>query len=315
MNKHLRLLAALAAFFLIALLFSGCYEEDEQALIPDEPPALAEGAPRQEGVPPGTDEKLMTIHFIDVGQGDSIFIDFGDYEILIDAGLQKYGKAVANYIADFVEPPIELVIATHPDADHIGGFPEIINMFDIEKILYNGMPKNTVTYKTFEVMSGGKQDCEFIVAEDAIFDMGNGASIEIITPVKRYKDVNDNSIVAVLRYNDVSILLTGDMEAKSEADLLDRFSQTNVLKAAHHGSRTSSSVEFLDRINPECVIISAGLGNVYNHPHHAALQRLIDTGATVYGTQKDGTITMSTDGNTYSVTATAALTLADAGDN
>ncbi|MCL1808873.1 MAG: MBL fold metallo-hydrolase [Clostridiales bacterium] len=307
MKKHFGFFALLAAAFLAFGLLTGCVTiaEDETALAADIPELDGAAA---------DDAQTMTVHFIDVGQGDSIFIDFGDYEILIDAGIQKYGKTVAEYIAPFVDPPIELVIATHPDADHIGGLPDVISTFDIGKILYNGEEKDTATYRSFSETARAKQDCEFSAAADSVYDMGSGASIEIITPVKHYSDVNDNSIVAILRYNDVSVLLTGDMEAKSEKDLLDRFSKVDVLKAAHHGSKTSSSAGFLGIAEPEYVIVSAGVGNRYKHPHLEALERFFSIGATVYGTFKEGTIVMSTDGASYSFTASEALTASDAGD-
>lgn len=319
MKKHVKFFALLVAALLAVAPLYGCIEAEDPVNIPEGEQALSGEVPglagdSAESGAADASPQTMTVHFIDVGQGDSIFIDFGDYEVLIDAGIQKYGKVVSEYIAPFVDPPIELVIATHPDSDHIGGLPDLINAFDIEKILYNGEEKDTATYRSFSETASAKQNCEFSVASDTVYDMGNGASIEIITPVKPYKDVNDNSIVAVLRYNDVSVLLTGDMEAKSEKDLLSRFSKVDVLKAAHHGSKTSSSADFLSITDPEYVIVSAGVGNRYNHPHLAALERFFGIGATVYGTFKDGTIVMSTDGAAYSFSATQALTADDAGD-
>ena len=256
----------------------------------------------------------MSVNFIDVGQADAIFIDYGEYEVLIDGGNRKDGKPVYEYIKPYVDGPVELIIATHPDADHIGGLIDVINMIDVDTIIYNGEKKDTQTYRDFESAAKSKQNCEFVTAEDTTIDMGGDASIHIIPPVKIYNDVNENSIVSLLEYGDVSVLFTGDMETKSEKDLMDRFSKVDVLKAAHHGSKTSSSAQFLSITQPDYVIISAGLNNKYKHPNLDALQRYFDIGATVYGTFKDGAITMNTDGKSYSFSAKTEVTLDDAGD-
>ncbi|MCL1829164.1 MAG: stalk domain-containing protein [Oscillospiraceae bacterium] len=256
---------------------------------------------------------VLTVHFIDVGQGDAIFIDFGTYEILIDAGLQRYGSAVAEYIAPYTDGAIELIVASHPDADHIGGLVDVINSFPVDRILHNGEEKDTNVYRAFRSAAETKENCEFTVAADTVITIGDGAALRIITPGKRYADTNDNSIVCILTYNEVSVCFAGDAEEKAEKDLIGRVPEVDVLKAAHHGSRTSSGAELLRVLRPDYVIISAGFGNTYKHPHPEALQRFFDTGATVYGTFRDKTIIMETDGKTYSFSAETALTLRDAG--
>jgi len=258
--------------------------------------------------------QIMTIHFIDVGQGDCILIDCGEYEILIDGGNRKDGKPVANYISKYVDGALELIIATHNDADHVGGLIDIINTYEVDRILYMEDGKDTATYKDFRNASNSKQNCNFEIALNETVKIDDNVSFIIIPPVKIYKDTNENSIVSQLIYNNVKVLCAGDMERESERDLMNRFSKVDVLKLSHHGSRYTSSTAFLDRVKPDVVIISAGLVNQYNHPHYDALERVFNTGAKAYGTFRDGTIIMSTNGQTYSLTAKTPLTLNDAGD-
>ena len=279
----------------------------EAVEISDEPPPLTENIS-------APDE--MNIHFIDVDQADSILIDYGEYEVLIDGGNRKDGKPVADYIRSFVDGPIDLIIPTHPDADHIGGLIDVIGIFDVDKIIYyDDKTKTGGTYKDFERVSRGKVNCKYIKAADETISLSNTVSIHIIPPITMYKDTNDNSIVVLLEYNKVKVLFTGDMEKNSERDLMRRFTKVDVLKAAHHGSRTSSTAQFMNIVKPEYVIISAGIDSTYGHPHYDALQRYLNVGATIYGTFKDGTIVIKTDGETYSIDAKIDVTIADAGDN
>jgi len=264
-----------------------------------------------------SEDRVLYIHFIDVGQGDAIFIDYGEYEILIDGGNRKDGKIVAKYIEPYVDGAIELVVATHMDSDHYAGLIELIPMFDIDTILYNGSEKDNATCKNFHSVADAN-DGMYYAAVGQTIKVDDAFSVKIIPPVKSYKDENENSVVIELAYNDVKMLFTGDMEKNSEKDLLNQFSKIDVLKSSHHGSRTSSTAAFLDITKPDYVIISCGIdksaGNTYGHPHLAALQRYLDIGTTVYSTHRDGTIIIDTDGKTYNLTAETPLTLFDAGD-
>jgi beta-lactamase superfamily II metal-dependent hydrolase len=242
----------------------------------------------------------MSIHFIDVGQGDSTFIDYGDYEILIDAGIERYGETVANYIRQYVDENIELIIATHPDADHIAGMDYILSNFDTEHIIYNGESKNTQTYRDFFDAANTEQNCELSIAKNEIINIDEYVSLQIFAPINRYDEANENSIVSLLTYDEVSFLFPGDMENNQEQDLMNSFVDINVLKAPHHGSRYTASAEFLNRVKPEYVIISAGKNNQYEHPHQEALQRFFDIGATMYGTFQDGNILITTNGKSLS---------------
>lgn len=315
MRKTIPLLTLLAIIITISL--SGCSgygDNDEVVNINDEELALADESVEPDEIVVESGGEILTIHFIDVGQADAIWIDYGEYEILIDGGNRKDTKLVADYISQYVDGPIELVIGTHLDADHIGGLIGLIPLFDIDKIIYNGSGKSNVTCNDFRSAASSKQNCEFSAAVDLTVKIDDNVSFVIIPPVKNYKDENENSIIAELIYNDVKVLFTGDMEKDSERDLMNRFTKADVLKLSHHGSKYTSSTTFLNIVKPEIVIITAGLVNQYNHPHYDALERVFNVGATAYGTFKDGTIVMSTDGKSYNFDAKTPLTLRDAGD-
>lgn len=256
----------------------------------------------------------LTVHFIDVGQGDAILIDNKDFEVLIDGGNNKDGKAIVTYIKEFIDGNLDLVIATHPDADHIGGLDDVIKAYDVSKIIDSGATKDTKTYQDYWQAAQNEPKCKVLYDDDMVIDLSYGATIKIIETGDNYKDVNDNSVVAQLNYREISVLFTGDMEQEAEAASLSKFGKVNVLKAGHHGSKTSSSQKFLDVLKPEYVIISAGKENSYGHPHKAVLERYFNNSATVYGTFRSGTIVMKTNGHSLSFQTNDPVTLEDAGD-
>ena len=257
---------------------------------------------------------ILTVHFIDVGQGDAILIDNQDFEVLIDGGNNRDGKAIVTYLKDYIDGNLDLVIATHPDADHIGGLDDVIKAYDVSKIIDSGATKDTKTYEDYWQAAQNEPNCKVLYDDDMVLDLGNGASLKIIETGDDYKDSNDNSVVTQLNYGEVSVLFTGDMEQEAEAASLSKFGKVNVLKAGHHGSKTSSFQNFLDVLKPEYVIISAGKGNSYGHPHKAVLERYFNSGATVYGTFRSGTIIMKTDGHSLSFQTNNPVVLGDAGD-
>ena len=263
---------------------------------------------------PGESGEPMTIHFIDVGQGSAVFIDYGEFEMLIDAGGVEFGGSIVDYMQPFVDGPVEIVLATHPHDDHIGGMPRVLNTFDVNQIIYNGQKPDCVYFRDFDraVNVAGRE--KLAVARDMTILIGEHAELHIFAPMRAYERMNDNSIVVMLTYNGTRLLLTGDIEAEAEGDLSNRFPDVNVLQAAHHGSRSSSTTLFLSAVRPEYVIISSGRHSPFGHPHREVMERLLMTGATIYGTFKDGTIVMTIDrdGN-YTISATTPLTLSNVG--
>ncbi|HVI42594.1 MAG TPA: stalk domain-containing protein, partial [Anaerovoracaceae bacterium] len=239
----------------------------------------------------------MTIHFLDVGQGDSILIDYGDYEALIDAGNNGDGSLVVNYIKPYIDGDLDLMIATHVHEDHIGGLDDVLKAYQVDEIVDSGDTSTTVTYNDYYAAVSSEPNCTYIADQDMTIDMVGGATLKIIEALDGDSNANNDSVIALLDYNNFEALFPGDSENAAESACLNKLYDVDVLKAGHHGSRTASSQSFLNIIKPETVIISAGLGNQYGHPHTEALQRFANIGANVYGTFKSGTIVLTTYGN------------------
>lgn len=262
----------------------------------------------------GSSDTLLKVHFIDVGQGDAIFIDYGKTEILVDAGNDRDGAAVTSYIKPYVDNSLDYIIATHPDADHIGGMDVVINSFAVDKIIDSGFVKNSAAANDY-YNAAAAEKCEFVYDNDMSINIGGRVNLKIIETGDDYDNANDSSVVSMLTYDGFKLLLTGDMGSVAEERNLSKFADVDVLKVGHHGSRYSTSAAFLNKVKPEAAVISAGKGNSYSHPHGQTLQRLLDRGTAVYGTYKSGTIVLTTDGRTYSFSTGTTLNMNDAGDN
>jgi beta-lactamase superfamily II metal-dependent hydrolase len=256
----------------------------------------------------------MTIHYIDVGQGDSILIDFGTYEALIDAGNNADGDLVVNYIKPYVDGDLDLIIATHTHEDHIGGIDNVLDAYQVDRIIDSGDTSDSATFNDYLTTVSNESNCNYQADEDMTIDIGGGATLKIIDALDGDSNANNDSVITLLDYNNFEALFPGDSESAAEAASLSKLSDVDVLKAGHHGSRTASSQSFLNIIKPETVVISAGLGNQYGHPHLVALQKFAGIGASVYGTFKSGTIVLTTYGNSYSLNTSNKVTLSDAGD-
>ena len=241
---------------------------------------------------------IAYVHYIDVGQGDSTLIEAKDINVLIDAGERNSG--VLEYLKEQGITKIDYVIATHPHSDHIGGMVDIINNFEIKNFL---MPKAVHTTKTFENMIEAlEKSVDTIVTIPNIGDtFGNGDLVfTVLSPEdKEYDNLNNYSIALKLDAMDSVFIFTGDNEIQSEEEILNTNINidADVLKLAHHGSSTSSSQVFLDSISPDYVIISCGKDNTYGHPHKEIMERINKMNSTIYRTDKDGTIIVSTDGS------------------
>ncbi len=255
---------------------------------------------------------LLRVHFLDVGQGDSILIDCGEIEVLIDGGNNNTGEEVVSYLNAYVDGPLEYLIATHPDADHVGGLDSVLNAFDIKEVIDSGRSADTKTYRDYwaAVQAEG---CIISYDADRIIPLSPLAALSIIETGDNWDTPNDCSIVAQLTCGNIQVLFTGDMSQRVEQELLPLFGDVDILKVGHHGSATSSCTEFLSVVKPEAAVISYGLNNSYHHPAAATLQRLFNLGANVYGTGKSGTIILTTNGLTYSFNTSQVLTMTDAG--
>ena len=249
---------------------------------------------------PTPESENLTVHFIDVGQGDSILLDLGDTEVLIDGGDKSPG--VVSYINDYVDGTIEVMVATHPHADHIGGLIGVLGAFKVDEIWLNGDTSTSGTYSQF-MSAVDSEGAEVHIARRGDTIHAGNLTFSVLSPVNLGSDTNDNSIVLSLSYGQVDFLFTGDAQKEAEASMLaaDIVPDVDILKVGHHGSRTASSIQFLQAAKPECAIYMAGIGNSYGHPHPETISNLCEIGAKIYGTDIHGTITITTDGVTYTV--------------
>lgn len=243
---------------------------------------------------------------LDVGQGDSILITTpAEKRILIDAG--DGGVNVAKLLVERGVSGLDLVVGTHPHADHIGGMDDVLDTLPVKHYLDNGLPHTTRTYSGVMERIESKEIAYKSGLLGMTFNLDDGAVLEILHPdaVKltgTRSDLNSNSVVARLTHGENCFLFTGDAEEPAERALLNGgLTPCDVLKVAHHGSNHSSSRAFLEVLKPEIAVISVGLGNRYGHPGEETLDRLTAVGAEVYRTDLMGTVTFVSDKKTIAV--------------
>ncbi len=251
---------------------------------------------------------VCTVHFIDVGQGDSTLICAGDKTILIDAGENNKGDEVLLYLNRLGITKLDYVIGTHAHSDHIGGLDTVINGIEVENIILSDLPEKMVpTTKTYTDLLEAidNRDVNLIVAEPKdTYNIGGG-TLTLLSPVDDdYKDLNDFSIVSRFDFGNKSVLVTGDAEEKAEKDILQSGAYLNadILKVGHHGSDTSSSKAFLDAVSPEIAVIEVGAGNKYGHPMAETFTKLNMLGTKVYRTDLNGSVIATIDGDKITVT-------------
>ena len=239
----------------------------------------------------------LDVYVLDVGQGDAILLDYGTYELLIDGGAD--GSCVP-VIEMYVDGYLEIVIATHPHSDHIGGLDEVIRAFDVLQVISNGTSADTNSYRRFLAAVDAEGCPHRVVRRNEAIQWAD-LELRVLHPYEISGDANEDSLVLQLAHGDVDFLFTGDIGETAERELLEMgcLSDVDVLKVAHHGSRYASTDRFLDAVQPELAVYSAGVGNRYGHPHHEALGRLSVSGAWILGTDHVGTIWVASDGATW----------------
>ena len=247
---------------------------------------------------PGT----LTVHFIDVGQGNATLLVGPDFTILIDAGRQD-GNEVVPYLQLVGVESLDLLIGTHPHSDHIGQFPQVLSTVPVQEVWMSGDSNSTLTFERAldAILSSGAAYHEPRTGE--IYTYGSSATIEVLNPTSLTGEIHEDSIVLRVVFGNVAFLFPGDAEADTELAMIQQGLnlRAQVLELGHHGSATSSSLAFLQAVQPGVAIYSAGLGNPYGHPDRGVLDRLASLGITVYGTDQYGSIQVITDGQTYSV--------------
>lgn len=246
----------------------------------------------------GTSPTFLSAYFIDVGQGDSILIDIGDTEVLIDGGEKK--DIAANYIGDYVtDGVIEAVIVTHYDIDHIGGLPSVFDKYDVEEFWYDGKEPVTNAAKNLMNLVNTKNIDTHIAERGDKIQVGD-LTFMVLNPAKPLSsNSNHDSMVLELSYGKTEFLFMGDADKAAEREMLDKLHDIDILKVGHHGSKYSSSKEFLDVVKPEVAIYMAGKDNEYKHPHTETILALQAIYAEIYGTDNYTTIEVVTDGTNY----------------
>lgn len=244
-------------------------------------------------------ENELRVHFIDVGQGDASLIQFNSKSILIDAGPDENSSNLIKYLKSCKVETLDYVIATHPHEDHIGAMDEVLDKFKVNNFI---MPKTSDSSKYFEDMANSlmKHNITPIEAKKGVnFLLNDKINCSIIAPnSSSYEDLNDYSAVLKLTYNDLSFLFTGDAEAISENEMINNNYNLNsqVLKVGHHGSNSSTSKNFLNKVKPKIAIISCAAANSYGHPSKEVLKSLSEFNAKILRTDREETIVLSSDG-------------------
>ena len=252
-------------------------------------------------------EDSFSIHFIDVGQGDStLVISNGEY-LLIDAGENGHETEVINYLRSMNVDKLDYIIATHQHSDHIGGIPEVLEEYECDNIIMPRLTKaQTPTNSTYTAFLKAIEasEAKVIAAKPgAVYAVG-GAQFEILGPVTDdAEDITSMSAVTKVTYGENSFLITGDAGTDEEKEIIENGADLDcdVLRAGHHGSYTSSGKEFLNAVTPEICVISCGENNDYGHPHDAALKRIKKHTEEIYRTDVCGSIVMTSDGENIDI--------------
>ncbi len=272
-----RLAAFALALIMISVCFVGCFAQETVA------------------------EDTLEVHFIDVGQGDCELIVTPDGQVmLIDAGIPESGKSIVSYISALGINEIDIFVASHYHEDHIGGSPDVFEAFEILSVLILDCEVTTVCAKNL-LKDIEEEKSEIIYAKRGYeFELGEADFLTLSPEKITDKGGNDDSIVLRMEYGEARYIFTGDAEEKTEKDILSYYDSSelsaDLLKVGHHGSRTSTSDEFLSTVAPNVAVISCGNGNSYGHPHIETVEKLGASVNFIYRTDVVGSVVIVTDG-------------------
>lgn len=246
----------------------------------------------------------LKIEMLDIGQGDATLIQTKEQTIMIDTGDIDERDNLVKLLKERNIKTIDKLIITHPHADHLGGAYVVFKNFEVKEVYDNGDPTTTQTYKTYlKNIKEKKIKYQQLSANDEL-DFGAGVIFKVFSPTKQMlkaeDDLNNNSLVGQLRYRDFTMMFTGDAEKQAEEKMVKTYGEqltSLILKSPHHGSKTSSSENFLKAVGAKDVLISLAADNEYGHPHKQALDRYNKFNMNIYRTDKQGTITIYSDGS------------------
>lgn len=249
-----------------------------------------------------SDEKFLTVAFLDVGQGDAIFVETPDgVQLLIDGGPDAGVLREVSKVVPFWDRTIDVVLATHPDKDHIGGLVDILGRYQIAEIFRTENQSDTAVSSAFIFMEGDEGAGTHIARAGDVIQLGASTTLRIFSPSSDATDweSNTSSIVVQLKYGDIEFMLTGDAPLGIEEYLAKTYGETlssEVLKLGHHGSKTATADSFLQMVAPEYAVVSAGKDNRYGHPHQEVISRVSAFGSSIISTAEVGTIVFKSDG-------------------
>ena len=254
------------------------------------------------GIGEGNRDGYLTVAFLDVGQGDAIYVETPDgVQLLIDGGpdgavLRELGEQMP-----FWDRTLDVILATHPDKDHIGGLVDVLSRYEVDNIIRTENDSDTAVASAFIFSSDEERSALRIVKAGEVIVLGASTTLTVYSPTGDVSnwESNTSSIVAKLKYGEIEFMLTGDAPSGIEYYLVDTYGtalESEVLKLGHHGSKTSTSELFLSKVMPKYAVVSAGKDNRYGHPHTEVMNRVERLGIEVLSTAELGAIVFKSDG-------------------
>lgn len=268
--------------------------------------ALYDTVGLRDSTPVSAHSSELTVHLLDVGNADCVLVQNGEHALLIDAGEQKSGGDIVDYLRRQGIEKLDYLIATHPHADHIGGMAEVVQEMEVGTLLTTRLPDSevptTAVYERLLLALDSRQVPLREIEGTEEFALGD-ALVAVWAPAGTYDDLNSYSLLTRISFGERKFLFMGDAEADEEAELLGSgFAvSADVLKVGHHGSKTSTSDSFLRQVNPSVALISSGRDNSYGHPNGETLEKLAGAGVSVYRSDLCGDIVVKTDGVSLAV--------------
>ena len=303
-----------APAFAAVLLLAACALPADSGAVPDAPapppPAAASEAPAPEPeptpapAPSPAPAGLLEVHFLDVGQGDATLIVHPDVTVLIDTGRFDRRDVVPSLRARGVSR-IDLLVVTHPHADHIGQFDLVMGAFDVTEVWWSGSTSTSATFgRALAALEAS--DARYEEPRTGATTRVGPLTVDVLAPGSgdSLTDLNNASIALRITFGAFALVTTGDAEAPSEARMIARVPDrlaAQVLRLGHHGSSTSTTAAFLGAVAPQVAVYSASAGNQYGHPHTETVERIAAAGIPLYGTAEHGTVTLISDGVTFEV--------------